>query len=44
MRVVELGDGARFAVESLPEQRGGGERPGEDLDRDGAAETRIAGL
>ncbi len=44
VRVVELGNRARFTIEALAETRVGGERVRQDLDRDGAVETGIAGL
>ena len=42
VRVCQLGDRARFAVEPLAELRIGGERLGQDLDRDRAVEARVA--
>ena len=43
VRMIERRDGARLAVEAVAQLRVGGERRGEDLDRDGAIEPRIAG-
>ena len=40
----ELRDGTRLTLEALAELRIGGERVGQDLDRDGAVEPRVAGL
>ena len=42
VRMSELRDGARFAVEPFAELRIGGERVGQDLDRDRAVEARVA--
>ena len=44
VRMIELRDRARFAVEPLAELRVGGEALGQDLDRDGAIEARVARL
>ena len=42
MGVIELRDRAGFAVEALAELRIGGEALGQNLDRDGAIEARVA--
>ena len=44
VRMRELAIGAAFAVEPFAELRVGGQRVGEDLDRDGAVEARVARL
>ena len=44
VRVVERGDRAGFALEPLAELRVAGEVRRQDLDRDGAIETRVARL
>ena len=43
VRMVELRDRPRLALEALAELRIGRERVGQDLDRDGAIEARVAG-
>ena len=44
VRVCELGDRARFAIEAVAELRVGGEGGVEDLDRDRAIQPRVGGL
>ena len=44
MRVIELGDGARLPIEALAKLRIYGEAVGEDFDRDGAIQPRVAGF
>ncbi len=42
VRMVERRDGAGLTIEALAELRIGGQRFGQDLDRDGAIETCVA--
>ena len=44
VRMIELRDRARFAIEPLAELRIGGEQVRQDLDRDDAIEAGIAGF
>jgi len=40
--MIQRRDGARFTLEALPQVRVGGDVRGENLDRDGAIEARVA--
>ncbi len=42
--MIELRDGAGFAIEPVPELRVAGQRRRKDLDRDCALEPRVAGF
>ena len=44
VRMLKRGDGARFALEALPEIGVGGERRGQDLDGDRAIEPESRAL
>ena len=42
VRMIQAGDGARFAIEALAQVRAIGQVRGQDFDRDGAVEPRVA--